>query len=345
LADGRGPDIVLASHEELVDSRRRIAPYSYEQIPLRDIRDQYVEGAQIFALSDGLYALPIAVDPLVLYWNRDILATEGFLSAPRTWEELINVQFAALIQRDFDRTIRRGVVALGEYNNVRNAFGLVSMLLIQGGTQGVLEGPDGYQIGLNQSINNTGSPLRTVADFYTRFSRPANTLYSWNRTFSEDRSAFVSEDLVFYFGFGSEGPVLERLNPNLNFDIAEVPQGGAASVRRTYGQFYGLSLLRSTDNPAGAYAVLAALGSADIADQIAVASGLTPATRRTVAAGSNDTYGRVSYQSASIAYGWLNPDPQATDAILDTMMRDINENRSTVDESTRDALDRLEFEY
>ena len=345
LADGRGPDIILTSHEELVSTRGRIAPYTYEQFPLRDIRDRYIEGAQIYALSDGLYALPIAVDPMVLFWNRDILATEGFLAAPRTWEELINVQFNDLIRRDFDRTIRRGVVAMGEYNNVRNAFGLVSMLLVQSGSQGVIDGDRGYEISLNQSVNNASNPIRTVADFYTRFSKPANTLYSWNRSFSEDRATFVGEDLVFYFGYASEGPILERLNPNLNFDISEVPQGGAASVRRTYGRFYGLSLLRSTDNAAGAYSVMSTLAAANIADQIAIGSDLTPVTRQTVAAGSNTNYGRISYQSASIAYGWLNPDPEATDVIFATMMQDINENRGTVDKATGDALGRLELEY
>jgi len=345
LADGGGPDIILTSHEELVDSRRRIAPYTYEQFPLRDIRDRYVEGAQIYALSDGMYALPIAVDPMVLFWNRDILATEGFLVAPRTWEELINVQFNDLVRRDFDRTIRRGVVALGEYNNVRNAFGIVSMLLVQSGSQGVIDEERGYEISLNQSVSNASNPIRTVADFYTRFSKPANSLYSWNRSFSEDRATFVGEDLVFYFGYASEGPVLERLNPNLNFDISEVPQGGAASVRRTYGRFYGLSLLRSTDNAAGAYSVMSTLAAANVADQIAIGSDLTPVTRQTVAAGSNTNYGRISYQSASIAYGWLNPDPEATDVIFATMMQDINENRGTVDKATGDALGRLELEY
>lgn len=345
LADGGGPDIALLPHEELVNTRRRIAPYSYEQFPLRDVRDRYVEGAQIFAMTDGVYAIPIAVDPMVLFWNRDILATEGFLAAPRTWEELINIQFSDLIRRDFDRTIRRGVVAMGEYNNVRNAFGLVSTLLAQSGSQGVVEGDRDYEIRLNQSITNASSPIRTVADFYTRFSQPANTLYSWNRSFQEDRAAFIGEDLVFYFGYASEGPTLERLNPNLNFDIAEVPQATAANVRRTYGTFYGLALMRSTDNAAGAYAVMSTLASPNIADQIAIASQLTPVTRSTVARGSNTNYGRISYQSAAIAYGWLNPGPQATDDIFATMMQDINENRGTVDDATRDALGRLELAY
>lgn len=345
LADGAGPDMVLMPHEELVDMRRRILAYTYEQFPARDIRDRYIEGAQIFALSDGLYALPIAVDPIVLYWNRDMLATEGFLAPPRTWEELVNVQFPKLIRRDFNRTIERGVVAMGVYGNVRNAFGVVSLLLIQGGSAGVSESAGRYDIALQQSVSGASNPLRTVAEFYTRFSQPANTLYSWNRSFSEDRAAFVGEDLAFYFGYASEARQIERLNPNLNFDIAEVPQGAVATVRRTYGTFYGLSLLRTSDNPGGASVVMAQLSSPEVADQIAIASGLAPVTRQTVAAGSNDTYGRVAFQSAAISYGWLNPDPQATDQIFTTMMQDINENRRSVDQSVSDALGRLEQEY
>ena len=345
LADGDGPDLVLVSQEELVDLRRRMFPEPYETFPLRDIKTLYVDGAEIFALQDGLYARPIAVDPLVLFWNRDILATNGFLESPRTWEELVNVQFDDLINRGFDRTINRAVIAMGEYENVRNAFGVVSMLLIQGGTAGVTEQDTKYLIELDKSVSGRSDPLRTAADFYTRFSRPANTLYSWNRSFGEDRQEFIGEDVAFYFGYASEGPEIERLNPNLNFDIAEVPQGATASVRRTYGRFYGLGVLRTSDNYSAAQSVLQEFTKTNVADTIAVNSGLVPATRATVNRGSNTTYGRIAYQSAAIAYGWLSPDQSETDDIFSTMMSDINENRRTLDEATRDALGRLELEY
>lgn len=345
LADGVGPDIVLLSHEQLVNMRNRIVPYDYETVSERDIRDLYVEGAQVFALNDGLYALPIAVDPMVMYWNRDILATNGFLAAPRTWEELLNVQFDALIERDFSRNINRAVVAMGEFNNVRNALGVMSMLLIQGGTAGVVDDERGYEIRLQQSLVGNNNPLRTVVDFYTRFSQPANSFYSWNRSLAQDRAAFVSEDLAFYFGYASEAREIERLNPNLNFDIAEVPQGAAASVRRTYGQFYGLSILRSTDNASGAYSVMAQLNDPARASLIATDSGLAPASRAAIAAGTNDTYGRVAFSSAGIAYGWLNPDPEQTSDIFETMTSDVNENRRSLDQAVIDGLERLERAY
>lgn len=345
LADGRGPDAVIISHEDLVSVRQRIKPFSYESFPVRDFKNLYVDGASIFALQDGIYGYPVAVDPLMLYWNRNILTTEGYLGAPKTWEEMVNTVFPDLIDRDFDRTIHRSVVAMGEYANVRNAFGIVSMLLIQQGSKVVTEGDNGaYTIRLNQS--NTGSePLRVTADFYTRFSKPSNALYSWNRAFAEDRQQFLSEDLIFYFGYGSEAKDLERANPNLNFDIAEVPQGEAASLRRTYGKFYGLSLLKSSDNVAGALAVMNILTSQANSSQIATGGGMVPVYRSLVDQGSNDVYGRVTYQSAPIAFGWLNPNLSAANQHFETMMRDINENRVDTSGAVADLLSRIGTEY
>ncbi len=346
LADSIGPDLILVSQEKLVEMRRRIQPISYESFPIRDFKNSYIDGAQIFALSDGLYGYPIAVDPLMMYWNRDIFATEGYLEAPKTWENLVNTVFPDIIKRDFDRTIRRSVVAMGEYGNVRNAFGVISALLIQGGSERVIENDKGlYVVNLQSSINGSGDPLRAAADFYTRFSKPSNTLYSWNRSFTEDRQQFVAEDLALYFGYASEGPQIEKMNPNLNFDIAEIPQGASATTRRTYGKFYALSLLKSAKNKTGATAVMTNLGGQVISNKIAMKTNLVPANRALVTAGSNNTYGRIAYQSASIALGWLNPDLEDANNIFQTMTEDINENRSSVDSAVSDVSVRLRDKY
>lgn len=345
LADGTGPDIILISQEKLIEMRQRIKPVSYESYPLRDFKSNYVDGASVFALRDGIYGYPIAVDPLMMYWNKDILATEGFLSAPSTWEELVNNMFPKLIKRDFDRTINRSVVAMGEYGNVHNAFGIVSALLIQQGMQGVTEDEDGkYRIRLNQSESG-GSPLQTTADFYTRFSKPSNALYSWNRAFEDDYLQFIGEDLALYFGYASEAKQIERSNPNLNFDIAEMPQGETATIRRTYGQFYALSLLKSSDNVTGATAVILSLVNSKNSEQVAVNSGMVPVFRSLVTKGSNDTFGRISYKSAGISYGWLNHNRTVADQYFETMMRDINENRRDVGSATSDILTRIGDEY
>ncbi len=345
LADGVGPDLIIHSQERLVEMRRRLQPVSYESFPVRDIRNLYIDGSQIFMMSDGLYAYPIAADPLMMYWNRDLLASDGFLEPPRTWESLVNTYLPVLIRRDFDRTINRSVVALGEYGNIRNGFGIISALLIQGGSQTVIEDGSRYLVRMQNSIAGQGDPLYAAADFYTRFSKPSNTLYSWNRSFGEDRGQFVGEDLAFYFGYGSEGPEIERVNPNLNFDIAEIPQGAVSTIRRTYGKFYGLSALRSSDNPAGAAAVMFNLGTEVNSQKIALTSNMVPVYRSLVDQGSNNTYGRITYGSVSIARGWLNPDIVIADGIFETMTQDINENRRDVGGAVSDVTRRLLEEY
>lgn len=346
LADRVGPDLILVSHERLVAMRKRIQPVSFESFPLRDIRNLYVDGTEIFALNDGLYAFPIAIDPLMMYWNRDILSTAGFLEAPQTWENLVNTMFPQIIERDFNRTIQRSVVAMGEYTNVRNAYGIISALFIQGGSPGVVENNTGrYSIQLQNQIGGEGNPLRSAVDFYTRFAKPSNTLYSWNRSLPDDRLSFISEDLAFYFGYASEGDQIEKTNPNLNFDIAEMPQDGGATVRRTYGKFYGLSALNSSKDLTAAFSVMSSFRRQDVADTIAISSNMAPAYRTSLSAGSNDTYGRVAYRSAAIARGWLNPDKAQTDDIFQTLTQDINENRRSLSGAVADATGRLELAY
>ncbi len=346
LADGEGPDVVLISHESLVDLRKRIQPITFEAFPLPDIRNTYIDGAQVFALTDGLYAYPIAADPLVMYWNKDILTTDGFLEAPTTWEALVNDYLPTLIRRNPDRSVTRSVVAMGEYSNVQNSFAVLSTLLLQAGTLGVTD-KDGkqYQIKLNQSADEQTQALRVSADFYTRFSRPNNSLYSWNRSFTSDKDRFLSEELALYFGYGSEGPEIQQKNPNLNFDIAEVPQGASATVRRTYAQFYGFAALRSSKNLQGAAQVMSILSSQENAEKIAAAQHLVPAHKASVTKGSNDVFGRVNYKSATVAYGWLNPKRPAVDTIFKTLTQDLNENRGEQSSVINDALERLELEY
>jgi ABC-type glycerol-3-phosphate transport system substrate-binding protein len=346
IADGTGPDIIILPHEKLVTLRNKVAPVSFEAMPLRDIQSSYVDGTGIFALSDGLYAFPLMVDPLMLYWNKNILASKNFLSAPATWESLVNDYLPNLVERNADRSVTRSAVALGEYQNITNAFPIISALLLQAGSQGVVNTSQSlYQIRLNQAPDNLVKPLEVVADFYTRFSKPSNSLYSWNRSFSNDKDRFLSEDLAMYFGMASEGHGIEKLNPNLSFDVAELPQGASATIHRTYGRFYGLALVKASKNPAGAGIVMRDLTSKDTSIKIATAYGMVPVLRSAVSAGSNDTYGRLAYKSAGVAFGWLSPKQSVVDDIFTTMTQDLNENRHDLGAAVSDVLGRLKLEY
>ncbi len=347
LADQRSPDLLLLSHEKLVEHRNRLQPIPYETFPLVDYRNLYIDGADIFALNDGIYGFPLVVNPLVMYWNRDIFSSEGFVKPPSTWEELVSETVPSITLRDFNRNIQRSAVAMGEYNNIRNAFGIISLLTIQGGSRLVVDDSGYYRMQLNQthSADTVEAPFNTAMSFYTNFSNVNNTLYSWNRTLPEDRDRFLSEDLALYFGYASEGREIQAKNPNLNFDVTEVPQGANATIRRTYGDFYALVIPKFSNNMNGAYAAAETLAGEQFAKTIADQYNMAPVNRNALQTGSNDVYGRTAYQSAVRSRGWLNPDIDKTDEILTGLLVDVSANRKDVYSATGDAMRLLESAY
>lgn len=346
LADGTGPDLLLISHETLVKQRTRLEAVPYESFPVRDYRSQYVDGASIFALEDGIYAYPVAVDPLMLYWNRDLFSFNNFVTPPASWEEVVSDIVPALTTRDYDRTIKQSALAMGEYSNVKNAFGVLSLLVLQGGSPMVTEESGHYKIRLDERGDQSPSrPLAAAVTFYTNFNAVSNTLYSWNRSLPLDRDMFLSEELALYFGFGSEAREIEKRNPNLSFDIAPVPQGADATVKRTYGKFYGFAVPRSAKNKFGAYTVRQDLAGQVNAKKLADGYGLAPAHRSLLVAGSNDIYGRVIYEAVPITRGWLSPDRAEADRVFTTLLSDVASNRSSIPSAVADSIGRLQQAY
>lgn len=345
IAEGRSPDAIILKHDNLVTLRSKLLAIPYETLPARTIRDNYVDGAEIFSLADGTYAIPLTVDPLVMYWNRDIFANAGYVFPPSTWEEVTEVS-QVLTLRDATRNILQSTLAFGEYANVRNAKEVLLMLAMQSGSRLVEETDRGYFVGLNIPLNKEArDPLLASLDFYIGFSNPNSPLYSWNRSKDGDRQAFVANELALYFGFGSEINRIRDLNPNLNFDVAEVPQGAGATVRRAYGDFYGLAIPQASANPSGAYQALLRISAPDISSLINQSLGVSPASRGAVLSGSSDPYQQSIFDAALISRAWLDPESGLSDTILKDMVEDVTSNRVRTKQSVGQALGRLETTF
>jgi ABC-type glycerol-3-phosphate transport system substrate-binding protein len=69
------------------------------------------------------------------------------------------------------------------------------------------------------------------------------------------KSLFLSGSLATYFGFASEYYDLKNKNPNLDFDVAPLPQAKGERRAATYGKMYGFSIVHTTPNPAVTYNV------------------------------------------------------------------------------------------
>jgi len=341
IAEGRSPDLLIIPHSMLVQLRAKLTPISYQTITERNFRDAYMDGAEIFMRSDGIYGIPLAIDPMVMYWNRDILASSGFAEPPRTWEGLVSQYVPTITQLTHTRDIQRSTLAFGEYRNVLHAKKIFSMLLLQTGNPIVDEKGPNYQVTFGNSTQGVSSG-ETVLNFYTQFALPTRELYSWNRSKNLDRNEFSSGTLGIYFGPGSEWQTIERENPNLNYDVARVPQGAGATTPRTYGDFYAFAIPRASQKPQGAYAVALLFSSPLHAQKLSSELNMAPAQRSLYNLQTNNPFIDVLYQSALVARGWLDPNPQASDIIFRDMIEQTTSGVVRNQNTVIDAVQKLE---
>lgn len=346
IAEGRSPDLVILKSDALVTHRAKLYPIPYETISEREFRDTYVDGAELFALKEGVYGVPFAIDPMVLYWNRDMFASNGLSQAPSTWESIVSSIVPKLTIRNTDRNVSQSGLAFGEYRNVEHGKEVLMLLALQSGSQMVTEEDKKYEVRLNTSVvEGARAPLEAAVQFYTDFSNVNSPLYSWNRSMPTDKEAFISGDLGLYFGLGSEIKDVQDKNPNLNFDLAVVPQGAGVTARRTFGDFYAFAIPRATKNAQGAFAATRVLSSSQYAPLLATSFGMSSARRDIIAQGDSDLYRKIIVESALLARAWFDPRPAQSDAILMQMVEDIVSNRARIGEAVNDAIDRLTLVY
>jgi len=342
IAEGRSPDLVILPHTQLVTYRSKLQPISLEVLSERTFRDTYIDGTEIFMRNDGTYGIPFAVDPLVMYWNKDIFSSSGLASPPKTWEALINQTIPTIVRKDDDLAITQSAIAFGEYANIEHAKDIIAMLLMQAGSSVVEEHGDAYSVTLNQNIENGLSSGEAAFTFYTQFVNPNHELYSWNRSKRLDRTEFLSGSLALYFGKGSEGQRIERENTNLNYDIAPVPQDGVATIRRDYGDFYAFAIPRATHNMQGAYAIATLFGSLENAGQLSDVYNFAPVHRALFTGSVGDPTKDIIYQSALISHGWLDPSPKKSDDIFRTAVEEATSGKGRINSVVRDAVYGLE---
>ncbi len=318
LASGRAPDLVLLSQDSIIKNKERIFAIPYETLPARDFRNQYLDAGSIFLHNEGIVALPILVDPLVMYYNRTLFTNDFIVDIPQFWDQI--VQIAPRLTKTNDAgAIRQAGISMGTFDNINHAKEIFLALMLQAGSPLVMYRPDGESF---QSVFSFTTPVGAASlisgEFFTRFGRNTDPLYSWNNALPNSRDAFLANQLGIYLGKGSELPQLRRLNPNLNYDIALFPQDRNALRTTTFADVYGVAITRQSQNLAAAVPVMYALAGQEFLNALTLNVDFVPARRDTINTNTNDPELAVLYQSAIIAQSWLDPDGrQSRDAIRD----------------------------
>ena len=341
LASNKGPDAILFGAEGLIRHADKILPLSYDTVDERTFRNSFVEESELYLAPEGIFAMPFSIDPLVMYWNRDLLTASNIALPPRAWDEFFGLT-EKLTVRDDVLGIRQSTVSIGEYRNVAHAKEIISAMLLQAGNKIVERrvSPQGESVLL--SALRSGTTGASVLSFYTDFANPAKPFYSWNRSLPNGTNMFLKGDLAFYFGFASELSALREKNPNLNFDVAPFPNHRAAKLRTTYGKMFGLAVLKSSKNLTDTYRAVLMLSTPSASAEWSLFTGLPPVHRSLLSNRPKDPFSSVFYDSALRARSWPDPDNAKTDLIFKGMVESVTGGRLGPSEAVSRASSELE---
>ncbi len=338
LARGQGPDAILIPVDLLLPSEDKLITIPYATLPQRTFLDTYIQGADIYLTADGTIGLPFAVDPLVMYWDRDMFNTAGIAKPPVYWDEFTGLNKKITVKSQ-NGTVTRSAVALGDFTNVDNAREIFGTLLLQLGNPVTARSASGAVI---SALSSTAKDPLTALNFFAQFADPTNANYSWNRSWPDSKSAFLSGTLATYFGFASEISDIRAKNPNLNFDVAPMPQVRSGGQAADYARLYGFSLVRASPNVSGAYTIISTLIAPQYLAGLSKTMYLPSVDLAVIQSGSTDPYIAVFNRVALTARTWLDTDPSVSSGILGSMVDSVTSGQSAPDQAIKDAGQRYD---
>src|SRR3989344_4916329 len=334
LASGRGPDLIFLPQDLILKYEDKISPIPYSSISERNFKSTYIEEGELYLGANGILALPLYVDPMVMYWNRNMFSAAGIPNPPLFWDEFYVIA-PRLIKKDSSENILESAIAFGEFKNVFYAKDILSMLMMQLGNTLVTR--DAQKMPIVTILDRIGSGNRsadTALRFFTEFSDPAKNVYSWNKSLVNSRDSFLSERLAVYFGYASEIGSLRNKNSHLNFDVTNVPTPRTSKTKVNFGRINGVAIVKVSKNIGSALFLAGEMGKGAFVGALAENLYLPPVRRDLLAVRPKDSYLQFFYDNALISRAWLDPDPNATNQAFSEMVDNVVSGRYRVGDVT-----------
>lgn len=348
LASSQGPDAIIAPYQKILEQSKRIYPFPAASFPEKSYRDMYVDGASIFWTGRGALAFPIAIEPMVLFFNRTLFSKHGLTLPPVYWDEF-NDMTPKLTVKSSQGSFNESAIALGAYGNVPYAKDILATIIHQLGQwvifrQVTTEGKEINTVTANFPIQEGGEilPLATALRFFMEFSNPEKTRYTWNQFLPNAQDQFVSEKLAMYIGYAGEAKAIRERNQRIDFDMSLFPQSRGYDTFVTGMRLYGMATLLQSRNRDLSFSIQAQLSSLPWSTALAQSLGMTPPHRAYLSGpGVTD----VIKRSNLVARGWYDSKPEDSSSLFETMIRDVSGGRADISQAAAQFVQRLQAKY
>jgi multiple sugar transport system substrate-binding protein len=319
LASGEGPDIFMFHSSWLSKHGKKVSVFPATLITATQFKELYPQVAEMdFIADDQIYALPLYIDTLALFYNRDTFDFQGVAIPPKTWSQFRSIVFSQGVGTDF-----------GAVSSVsRNAADILGLLMLQSGVKMTVD--DG-----KATAFASDSRAVSAVNFYTQFNPPKTNSFD----------SFSSGKIGMILDYQSANAEIKAKNPYLNLGIASAPQF-YPDAPVNFASYYGLAVTKKNALAAAkrdegwklAYFIAA---ETDSAEKYLKDSNRPPALRSLVQRYSSNADLGVFAKQALSSRSWLEPDKTAVSGIFDNMILLIKSGKLRVDEALRQAQSQI----
>lgn len=225
LASGQGPDIFLIQNNWLPIFADKIIPAPGTVLMEQKFRNDFVDVvADDFLNSGKIYAVPLSVDTLGLYYNKDLFNEAGITAPPRKWSEFME-DVRRLTRFGKDGEILQSGAAIGTAYNINRSTDLLNLLMLQNGTAMVnLLTKRALFDQIVKNGDQSLSPGENALNFYAQFAKNSSSVYCWNPRLHYSIDAFSESSAAMMLNYSWHMDTIAAKAPKLNFAVASVPQ-------------------------------------------------------------------------------------------------------------------------
>lgn len=338
LAAGTGPDIFAIGNASLPKYLDKIQPAPEKAFTYRDYKQTFLDTVvEDFTQDNKVYGTAMAVDALALYYNKDLLGSNGFASPPKTWDELER-QSRVITRTDSLGYFQVSGVSMGITQNVNRAQDILYLLMLQAGVRPWSS--DRSMPTFTQSVERNGrqvNPGEKGLGFYTSFSNPKSQNYTWNSASDYSIDAFANGRSAFMYGYSFARPAILDKAPNLNFDVSEVPQANLTDPKVNFSNYFGEVVSNQSKNADIAWDFLKFITSKQILENYNKEYKYVSSRRDVVSSQLTDPIIGVFASASLTARNFYRPNEEKVDNIMLRAIDNVSLRGLQPDEALRQA--------
>jgi multiple sugar transport system substrate-binding protein len=280
LAEDRGPDIISVRNRwmsglksklatmpasvsdntvqvtgEAYNSKTTINVSTRQMLTVPQLDREYVRSVkQDVVMDDQIYGLPLSLDTMAVFYNKDILDRAGIAEVPRTWKQMQDA-VKKITKLDKEGKILQSAVAMGTSGNIPGFDDVLYALFEQSGLRFVDRTTGRPRFQSTPAAGEDQPAGMSVLDFYTDFANPASDLYSWNDVQPPALDSFANGSLAFFFGYSYHTSAIRARAPQLNFGVVPLFQFNPESPVNV-ANYWVQAVTKKSKNQAAAWGLI-----------------------------------------------------------------------------------------